>query len=160
MPTTTSPSITQQLVAVLREAFEGPQHRWTYFTDNNPDAGMFGTIGNLSATQASHPSGPSGTSIAGHVHHLAFSCAASAGWIRGERPQLNWDESWRVRTVSDAEWAALKNQLEADYRALLDAIEQHALSNEEALGGSIGAIAHTAYHLAAIRHKAAEQLTP
>ena len=146
-------AITQQLVAVLREAFEGPQQRWSYFTDTQPGAGVFGSIEPLSAAQASRPSGPSGTTVAGHVHHLAFSCAASAGWIRGERAQLNWDESWRIRAVTEAEWSTLQQQLRQDYAALLAAVEQHALDGEEALGGSVGAVAHAAYHLAAIRHK-------
>ncbi|HEY7681293.1 MAG TPA: DinB family protein [Gemmatimonadales bacterium] len=153
MPAVQTPSVAAQLTAVLREAFEGPQEKWTYFIDNRPDAGLFATLAALSSAQASRPSGPSGNSIAGHVHHLAFSCAASAAWIRGERPSLNWDESWRIRTVTDPEWGALKDQLRKEYTALLAAIEQHALTNDESLGGSIGAVAHVAYHLAAIRYK-------
>jgi DinB superfamily len=154
MTTTASPSATAQLTAVLREAFEGSNEKWTYFLDNRPDVPLFATLAAISAAQASRPSGPSGSSIAGHVHHLAFSCAASAAWIRGERPTLNWDESWQVRSVTDAEWGALKDRLRQEYLALHEAIEQHALTSEEALGGSIGAVAHVAYHLATIRQKA------
>jgi hypothetical protein len=154
MPATQTPSITTQLLAVLREAFEGPQQRWTYFVDNRPGTGVFGSIATLTPEQASQPSGPNGSSIAGHLHHLAFSCAASAGWIRGERPSLNWDDSWRVRSVTDAQWTALKDQLRHDYHALIEAVEHHALDSEEALGGAVGTVAHSAYHLAVIRHKA------
>src|SRR5690606_38835499 len=32
----------EQLIAVLREGFEGPQQRWSYFTDGGPEAGWFG----------------------------------------------------------------------------------------------------------------------
>ena len=46
-------NITGQLVAVLREAIEGPQHSWTYFTDNQPGTGLFGTIGPLSPAEVS-----------------------------------------------------------------------------------------------------------
>ena len=153
MPEIAAPSVTSQLIAVLREAFDGPQNRWTYFTDNRPESGLFATLATLSSAQASKPSGPSGSSIAGHVHHLAFSCAASATWIRGERQTLNWDESWQIRTVNDTQWAALKDRLKQDAAALLTAVEQHGLDSEEALGGSVGAVAHVAYHLAAIRQK-------
>ena len=34
----------QQVLAVLREAYEGPAHDWSYFTDTKPNAGMFGTL--------------------------------------------------------------------------------------------------------------------
>jgi hypothetical protein len=153
MPKTLTPDVTTQIVAVLREAFDGPQAKWTYCIDNRPDAGLFATLATLSSAQASKPSGPSGSTIAGHAHHLAFSCAASAGWISGERAELDWNQSWAVTKVNDAEWGELKDRLRQGYLALVDAVQQHALDSDEALGGSIGAVAHTAYHLAAIRHK-------
>jgi len=56
--------------AVLREALEGPPERWSYFTDNSPDAGLFGTLAPLSAADASRP--VAGTSVAAHVHHVAW----------------------------------------------------------------------------------------
>ncbi|HXI22150.1 MAG TPA: DinB family protein [Gemmatimonadales bacterium] len=146
-------TVTSQVRAVLREAVEGPQHAWSYFTDSDPAAGLLGTVAPLGAEQASRPLGPSGTSIAGHMHHLAFSLAASAGWIRGERPSLDWSESWRVRTVTDAQWADLKTRLHQAWTELDQAIEQHALDGDEAFGGAVGAVAHAAYHLAAIRQK-------
>jgi hypothetical protein len=145
--------ITAQVRAVLQEGIDGPQHAWSYFTDSGPENGLFGTITPLGADQASRPLGPSGTSIAGHVHHLAFSLAASAGWIRGERPTLDWSESWRVRAVTDAEWTDLKARLRQAWTDLDQAIEQHALDGEEAFGGAVGAVAHVAYHLAAVRQK-------
>ena len=43
----------EQVRAVLREAVEGSSERWSYFTDNAPDAGMFGTLSRLTAEQAS-----------------------------------------------------------------------------------------------------------
>jgi hypothetical protein len=155
MPDLATSNITSQLVAVLREAIEGPQHSWTYFTDNQPGTGLFGTIGPLSPADVSRPQGKSGTTIAGHVHHLAFCLHASAAWIRGERRRWNWDESWQVRTVGSNEWAELRNRLRQSYGELTQAIEQHALESEEAMGGAIGAVAHAAYHLAVIRQKAA-----
>jgi len=67
--------VIKQLRAVLREAFEGPPERWSYFTDNAPDAGWFGTLDGISAEHASHP--VAGTTIAAHVHHAAFALDAS-----------------------------------------------------------------------------------
>jgi len=36
--------VSGQLIAVLREALDGPPERWSYFTDNRSDAGLFGTL--------------------------------------------------------------------------------------------------------------------
>jgi hypothetical protein len=140
-----------QLLAVLDEAFEHPPTPWTYFTDNNPDAGFFGTLAKVSAAEASRSYG--GTSIAAHVHHIIFSLEASAAWIRGDRSQRNWDESWRVSTVDGATWSQAQEQLRRQYKDLRYAIESHASSSVEAMGGALAAVAHVAYHLGAIRQK-------
>jgi hypothetical protein len=140
-----------QLLAVLREGFEGPPERWSYFTDNSPEAGLFGTLGKLGGAAASRPTG--GTTIAAHVHHLVFSLDASASWIRGERVQHKWAESWVVSTVEETEWLHLIERLRGGYQELRQAIEVHAMDGLEAFGGAVGAIAHAAYHLGAIRQK-------
>ena len=44
--------IASLLTRILREAFEGPPGPWTYFTDASAMAGVFGTIGGLSAADA------------------------------------------------------------------------------------------------------------
>lgn len=158
MPATTlSPTlIVQQLRDVLREAFEGSPHSWTYFTDSGPAGGILGTIDGIDAATASKPFGASGTTIAGHVHHLAFSAGASTAWIRGNRSPRDWNESWRVTSVSGTEWVALRDKLREEYHELQAAVEDAALASESSLGGAIGVVAHAAYHLAHIRQRANE----
>ena len=34
----------EHLIDVLREAFEGPKEKWSYFTDNSPEAGLIGSL--------------------------------------------------------------------------------------------------------------------
>ncbi|MGH7561631.1 MAG: DinB family protein [Gemmatimonadales bacterium] len=151
--------IVRQLRDVLHEAFEGSPHPWTYFTDNGPagtPGGIFGAIDGIDADRASRPVGPSGSTIAGHVHHLAFSAEASTAWIRGDRSPRDWNESWRVTTVSPEDWAALMQELRRQYDELQAAIEDAALDGEEAFGGAVGVVAHAAYHLAHIRQKVSE----
>jgi len=148
-----SMDVVAQLLDVLDEAFEPPQKGWTYFTDNRADAGLFGTLLKLSAAVASRPCG--GTSIAAHVHHVIFGLEASAAWIRGDRTSRNWQESWRVSTVDDATWSGMLDELRSQYNELRRSIETSAASSAEAMGGAIGAIAHVAYHLGAIRQKVA-----
>lgn len=141
-----------QVLAVLREAFEGSAEPWSYFTDGPADTALLGTLAKLSAAQASRPVG--GTSIAAHAHHVTFGLGASAAWIRGDRSPRDWQESWRVKTVDAAAWSRLQDQLRGGYQDLRKAVESHAGSSAEALGGAIGALAHVAYHLGAIRQKA------
>jgi hypothetical protein len=149
----TTQDVLGQVLAVLHEAFEGPPERWSYFTDAGPAAGLFGTLSAIDAAGASRPIG--GTSIAGHVHHVAFALAASSAWIRGERSSEDWKSSWSVTTVDEKAWTALKERIAARYQELRDVIGSHALASTEAVGGALGAIAHAAYHLGAIRQKAA-----
>ena len=145
--------VVEQLFGVLDEAFEHPPKPWTYFTDNNADGGFFGTLAKLSAAEASRLSG--GTTIAAHVHHITFGLSVSSAWIQGDYSQRNWEESWRLSTVDDAAWPRLQEQLRREYKNLRQAIASHGLSSVEAFGGAIAAIAHAAYHLGAIRQKAA-----
>ena len=152
--TGTPAAVTVSLLArMLREAFEGPPGPWTYFTDTSPGTGVFGTIDGLSAADASHEGGPGRTTIAGHVHHLTASVALSAKGLRGESTSRDRSGSWTVSTVDDARWAALRARLREEYETLLVAVETHARWDEDALGVAIGAIAHTAYHLGAMRQR-------
>ena len=147
--------VIRQLLGVLREAFEGPAQRWSYFTDQGKDSGILGTLATIGAPDASRLSGKSSTSIAAQAYHVTFGLNTSAAWIRGDRTPRNWRESWRVTTVDEAAWVRLHEDLRRAYDDLCRAIESQGLSSEEAVGGAIGAIAHVAYHLGAIRQKLA-----
>ena len=153
MPDVTLDTAVDQIRAILQEAFEGPQQPWSYFTDQGADAALLGTLEKLSAAEASRVVG--GTSVAAHVHHVAFGLSASAGWIKGDRTQRNWQESWLISTIDDNAWPVLLDVLRNRYAELKEAIDTHALTSIEALGGAMGAVAHVAYHLGAIRQKIA-----
>ena len=143
------------LTRMLREAFDGPPGPWTYFTDTSPGTGAFGTINSLSAVQASERGGPGRTTIAGHINHLSSSLALSTLGLRGQSTSRDRGRSWTVTTVDDAGWADLQARLRREYQSLLVAVETHAVWDEDALGVAIGAIAHAAYHLGAIRQRLA-----
>jgi len=153
MSSVTIDTVIAQVLAVLREGCEGPPEKWSYFTDNTPDAGLFGTLAGCDAALASRAVG--GTSIAANVHHTAFAMDASAGWIRGERVRLDWKSSWSVKEVDAAGWAALNARLRSAYQGLRSAIEKNGPGTAESIGEAIGAAAHAAYHLGAIRQKLA-----
>jgi hypothetical protein len=144
--------VIDQLVSVLGEAFEGPGQSWSYFADHGKESGLFGTLEKLSAADASRVAG--GSTIAAHAHHILFSLVAAAAWIRGDHGSRNWQESWSVTSVDDAQWQGLRDELRKQYSDLRRAFKSRAASSVEAMGGAIGAIAHAAYHLGAVRQKA------
>jgi len=146
-----------QILGVLAEAFEGPQQSWSYFTDSGKDSGLLGTLGRLDAAEASRVLGK--TSIAAHVHHVLFGLAASAAWIEGDRTTRKWSESWRVMEADDAQWRHMLETLRTRYQDLRRDVEVYAATSPESMGGVIGALAHVAYHLGAIRQKAAIALS-
>lgn len=143
--------VIDQLLSVLREAFEGPKESWSHFTDNSPDDGLIGTLSKIDAQKASRSVG--GTSIAAHVHHVSFGLEVSSAWINGDRSPRNWKESWQISMVDEAAWQEMLKQVRREYEKLRQSIESNATSSLEAMGGAIAAIAHVAYHLGAIRQK-------
>ncbi len=151
-------AIVRQLHVVLKEAVEGPSGPWTHFIDNKPGAGLFGALENLPAADASRLVG--GSSIAAHVHHLAFGLDVSSASLGGDNEPRDWKQSWAVSSVDEAAWQALRARLTHEYERLSRAIGRHAGGDEEALGAAVGVIAHVAYHLGAIRQKLAEMRNP
>ncbi len=147
----TSELITGQLIAVLREGYEGPKTPWSYFTDSGPSAGLTGSLERLTADEASKDT--LGSSICSHVQHVIFGMNASAAWIRGDHTPKEWKDSWAVRTVTDDSWEKLQADLKAGFENLRQAITFHSLDSAHSLGGAIASIAHIAYHLGAIKQK-------
>ena len=147
--------LANKLKTLLQEGIEGPQDDWSYFTDPNSN-GFLGTIEKLSSKAASKSSGPNDNSVASHAWHLGFALNATNNWIRGNPSPENWEESWRVQNVNDSEWVQIQSKVRQEYEDLFHIIDTVDLSNEEVLSGVIGAIAHVAYHLGAIRQKLTE----
>ena len=147
--------IAEASLALLRETFEGPSGPSTYFIDNDPKAGFFATLDGLSAENASRPFGRGGASIAGHAFHVGFHLETSSAWLRGDREPRDWTRSWRVTAVDEPAWADLRSNLRRRFEDLVRAVETDPLADGERLATTIGAIAHAAYHLGAIRQRIA-----
>ena len=142
-----------QLQAVLDECFIYVNRPWTYFTDNKPDAGFVGLLNKISAVDASRKI--AGNSIASHAHHVRFSLIEAATWIRGDHSQRDWGASWKVNEVNEEQWSKIRQEISKAYEDLREAIGSHASSNVEAFGAAAAVVAHMAFHLGAIRQKAA-----
>ena len=141
--------MTKQLLSVLAEGFEGPRQSLTYFLDTGPDAGLRNTLAGLSAAEASKAWG--GNSVAAQAHHVLFSFEAFGAFVRGDRNSRDWNESWRVSEVGEAQWKKLQEDLEREYRSLREAIR--AAEGDETIRGALAAVTHLAYHIGAIRQK-------
>ena len=143
--------LVEQLSSVLREAVEGPSGPWTHFIDKQPDAGLFGALAGVNAADASRPVG--GSTIAAHVHHVAFGMDVTAAAVHGDRDPRDWTLSWRVTVVDEDGWNEVRAKLRQSYDAVRRAFEEHATLDEVSFGEAVGGIAHIAYHLGAIRQK-------
>ena len=149
------PAVTLSPVAssleLLRETFEGPAGPATYFIDNDPKGGFFGALDGLTAAEASRPTRPGGPTIAGHVFHAGFHLDMSSAWLDGDRADRNWAKSWELTSVDDAAWAALRRQLRGQYEAFQRAVASEPDGGGESFPTILGAIAHAAYHLGAVK---------
>ena len=146
--------VIQTIVTLLSEAYAGPSDPTsTWFIDNEPDSGILGIIGSVSAAEASwsanndHP----GTTIASHVEHLRWSLANANGALMGKPYQPNWKESWNTVTADESKWKNLQDELRTEFETLQKNIESQADLPGEYLLGVMALIPHAAYHLGTIR---------
>ena len=155
MPTTTAvnlDTVVDHLLAALKEGLDGPG-KWGFFSDSGPEAGLAATLKALSASEASRVTG--GTSIAGHAHHLVFSLNATVLYMNGDRTPQDWAQSWSVVSVTEPTWRKLQDDLKSAFEDTRKAVQTVAKTGFEAAGLAVGAPAHVAYHLGAIRQKVA-----
>ena len=145
-------TLVDHLLAALKEGLDGPG-KWGFYSDSGPEAGLAATLKGLSASEASRVTG--GTSIAAHVHHLVFSFEASVAYMKGDTSPRDWTQSWSVTSVTEPTWRKLQDDLGAGFGEMKKAIETLAKTGFEASGIAVGAPAHVAYHLGAIRQKVA-----
>ncbi len=140
---------------LLSELVNGPAPgQGTWILDRDPSAGLAGTLDSLSAAQASRHIVAGESSIAGHANHLLFSLSLMNRWAAGENPfeGADWQGSWKIQTVDDAQWKELRRELREQGHAWMDALDADKDWDEESLTGSLASFAHLAYHLGAIRN--------
>jgi hypothetical protein len=133
---------TEVIHALLTEAFDGSSQVW--FSDRN--TGLFSSLQDLSAEQVSK------TGIAAHTNHLRWSVSKVNAMMRGERPAMDWAQSWTLKTVSEPEWKSLLEQLKLEYQTLQTNMPPNPdLNDRMFVTSGVALVAHAAYHLGAIR---------
>lgn len=141
---------------LLLETFEGsPEGQGSAYLDRR--VGLFPTLEKLTADDVSMDF--YGTTIVAQTEHAKFYLDRLCEVINGRSEKINWEDSWLIETVNETEWAALAQSLRSSYEDTLRCVAAVDDWNEDRIGTAIGIIAHTAYHLGAIRQiaKAVEQ---
>jgi len=143
----------ESLALLFGELIDGPASDGAYML-NGGDAGLLRSLDALSASSASAVPASGGASIAAHVDHVRYGLSLMNRWAQGEAnpwSTADWSASWRRITVTDAQWAALRDQLRDETRRWHTALGTPRDLSVIELNGVISSVAHLAYHLGAIR---------
>jgi hypothetical protein len=136
------------VLLILRETFEGsPESVGSVYLDNK--IGMISTLGELSAEDVSKEIGE--TTIVAHAEHAKFYLDRLCEFINGRTEKVNWEQSWLIETVNEEEWDILREGMRKSYENVLRCIAEVEVWNQDNISDAIAIIAHTAYHLGAIR---------
>jgi hypothetical protein len=137
-----------ELLVVLDEAFDNVHG---IFLDHGTS--MFETLATISHEEASRPVSARCATLAAQVNHVRFYLDVVLDYLRGTQQQhVDWPSSWQITGVTGEEWDRLRERLRASYQELQGFIRQHKdWTQNHAIGGAIGVVAHCAYHLGEIR---------
>jgi hypothetical protein len=138
------------LLQILKETFEGP-------APTGPSAfiekgtGLFQTLEGVTAELASAQRKADASTIAAHSEHIRFYVAVHYKLMLGSTDPIDWNESWRIKQVNEAEWNDLRQQLRTAYRAVVEHLRNREKWQQDEPGLTMAIVAHSAYHLGAIR---------
>jgi len=138
---------------LLTEIFDGPPGSEAYIL-NPGDSGFLGQLEKISAATASKQAIPGKPTIAAHVDHVHFGMSLLTRWISGEEnpwADADWNGSWKRLTVTDEQWSALRDDLRKQFETWRNAVVARTEWEDITAAGALSTIAHTAYHLGAIR---------
>lgn len=136
------------LLQLMEETLHSNQGMYT-----EQGTSLLETLQQLDATQASKNYTGLETTIASHANHARYYLHNFLDFLQG-RSNGDFDvpESWRIGVVTESEWSTLQSELAATYSEVMRFISQQSdWHAENQLAGTIAMIAHTAYHLGAIR---------
>ncbi|MBA2333881.1 MAG: hypothetical protein H0V90_02980 [Blastocatellia bacterium] len=138
----------KDILVILRETFEGsPEGQPSAYLDRG--IGIFPTLEKLSAENVSRDI--FGTTIAAQTEHAKFYLDRLVEFIRGRTDAVDWDQSWLIEEVNEVEWNALRDAVRKSYENVLLCFAEVETWNQDNIGDAIAIIAHTSYHLGAIR---------
>jgi hypothetical protein len=140
----------KEVLDFLEETFE--KHHGIYIDKGTT---FFETLDSVTADEASYRATDKNASLAAHVRHVIFYLGVTEQAILGtlQDERINWREIWENdQPISPEQWKALIGELRQRYAGIRQFLEDpKTWEREDVLGGSIAMIAHTAYHLGAVR---------
>ncbi len=134
---------------LLEETFPGHPEPGNAFLDSG--TGWAHTLDAVTHTQASSPLVPGGTTIAGHVEHTRFYLQMMREFLQGRTERVDWSRSWLVTDVTEERWLELREELHEEHRRVLELARQVTEWDEDTIATYFGLVAHSAYHLGAVR---------
>ena len=138
---------------LLTEVFNGPPGEEAYIL-NPGDQGLLRQLEGISAEAASRQPIPGKPSIAAHVDHVHFGLSLLTRWLAGEEnpwADADWNGSWRRNNVTQEQWRTLRDNLRDKADVWQKAVAVRTDWDDLTAAGALSTIAHTAYHLGAIR---------
>lgn len=148
MKTINRDDFVKALLILFKESFEGLSTKeGNVFLDGG--VGVFTTLGNIDARQASQ--NVNFNTIAGHSEHARFYLELLNNYLAKDFRIIDFDLSWRVKTVGDDEWEKLRENLAEIYRKIGETFRHNDEWTFDTITVAMGMMTHTAYHLGAIR---------
>ncbi len=123
------------------------------FILNGGDPGLLASLDKLNAADASRAA-HHGATIAAHAAHVSYGLSLMNRWAtEGGNPfaKARWQEAWRISVVDDAQWQDIRDALRKEVVQWKEALGTPREVMDIELSGMIASIAHTAYHLGAMR---------
>jgi hypothetical protein len=148
MKTINQEDFTKSLAILFKETFEGmvaPDEN--IFTDK--ESSFFSTIGKIDAAKASAEKNQ--TTIAAHSEHARFYIELLDNYLNKNFHVVDFNRSWNVKSVTEDEWDLLRENISKIYRKVCETFEANEEWTLDTITVAMGILAHTAYHLGAIR---------
>jgi hypothetical protein len=150
MKPATAQDVRSTVFQLLKESFEGPP-------SDEPSAflekgtGLFQTLDEITPEAASAQARPEGSTIAAHAEHVRFYVEVHYEFMRGSTARIDWTESWRIQRVNTPEWDRLRLELRQIYSNVTEYLRAIETWSEDEISLAMSIVAHSAYHLGAIR---------
>ena len=152
-------ALRRNLAFLLEETFASPARPGgNAYLDRQ--SGWEPTLASLPAEAASRPAHPGGTTIAGHVEHARLYLEALLRFADGRPEKVDWDATWGVGEVTPVAWEALRASFEETSARVVRAFEDRDTWDDHAVGAALAVLAHSAYHLGAVRQRIAAIAEP
>jgi hypothetical protein len=151
--TTADSAFQRALSNMLMELFDGPPGQEAYVL-NPGDPGLLRQLDTIDAKIASTPPTQGQKSIAAHVDHVQFGLAILNRWAAGEANPwagANFNASWERTSVAEDQWRALRDGLRREADKWREAVGARTNWDDMSAAAGLSTVAHTAYHLGAIR---------